>query len=61
MPKPAALREHCNAEERRALIEKLAYARAQERGFVPGHELADWLAAEAEAEQILEGELFGGG
>ncbi len=28
-----------------------AYYRAQARGFKPGHELEDWLAAEAEVNQ----------
>lgn len=28
-----------------------AYYKAQARGFVPGHELDDWLAAEAEVNQ----------
>lgn len=31
-----------------AMIEKAAYHRAQQRGFAPGHELEDWLQAEAE-------------
>lgn len=29
-------------------IAEVAYYRAQARGFTPGHELEDWLAAEAE-------------
>jgi hypothetical protein len=29
-------------------IAQAAYFRAQQRGFVPGNELADWLAAERE-------------
>ena len=33
---------------REALIAELAYFRALGRGFEPGHELEDWLAAEAE-------------
>jgi hypothetical protein len=33
---------------RRAMISDEAYYRAQKRGFEPGHELEDWLAAEAE-------------
>jgi hypothetical protein len=31
-----------------ALIAERAYFRAEKRGFVPGHELEDWLAAERE-------------
>ena len=41
------------AEQRHALIAKAAYFRAQRRGFRAGHELEDWLAAEAEVEQHL--------
>jgi Protein of unknown function (DUF2934) len=33
---------------RQAMISDAAYYRAQQRGFEPGHELDDWLAAEAE-------------
>lgn len=36
------------AEERRDMIAIAAYFLAQKRGFEPGHELEDWLAAEAE-------------
>jgi hypothetical protein len=43
-------------EDRRASIEKAAYLKAARRGFVPGHELEDWLAAENEVEQRLAGE-----
>ena len=35
-------------EARRALIAEAAYLRAEHRGFVPGHETEDWLAAERE-------------
>lgn len=33
---------------RHALIAESAYYRAERRGFAPGHELDDWLQAEAE-------------
>lgn len=36
------------AAERRDMIATAAYFRAQQRGFEPGHELEDWLAAETE-------------
>ena len=39
--------------ERRSLIETAAYLRAQQRQFAPGHELEDWLAAEAEVNDRL--------
>ena len=34
--------------ERRVRIADAAYFRAEKRGFEPGHELDDWLAAEVE-------------
>ena len=34
-------------------IAELAYFRALARGFEPGHELEDWLAAEAEIDQRI--------
>jgi hypothetical protein len=37
-----------------------AYLRAERRGFEPGHELEDWLAAQAEIDACLEGEHFSG-
>ena len=40
-------------QQRSALIAKAAYFRSQERGFAPGHELEDWLAAEAEVDAEL--------
>jgi hypothetical protein len=40
-------------QERQALIAGAAYFRAARRGFEPGHELDDWLAAEAEVDQQL--------
>jgi hypothetical protein len=39
--------------ERQALIARAAYFRAEKRGFRAGHELEDWLAAEAEVDQQL--------
>ena len=37
-----------------AMIADAAYFRAEKRGFVAGHELEDWLAAEEEIEQHLD-------
>ena len=42
-----------SAAERTRLIERAAYFRAQRRGFVPGHEVEDWVAAEQEIDQLL--------
>jgi hypothetical protein len=36
---------------RKVLISELAYFRALNRGFEPGHEVEDWLEAEAEFEK----------
>jgi len=38
---------------RRAMIEQGAYLRAERRGFAPGGEVEDWLAAEAEVDALL--------
>lgn len=40
-----------NKEERNANVAVAAYYKAQSRGFEPGDELADWLAAEVEVNQ----------
>jgi len=40
-------------ERRRHMIAEAAYYRAQRRGFAPGFEVEDWLAAEAEIDTAL--------
>lgn len=40
-------------EARRAMIAQAAYLRAERRGFTPGNELEDWMAAEAEVDALL--------
>ena len=40
-------------EQRAALIAEAAYFRAERRGFAPGQETEDWLAAEAEIDAKL--------
>ena len=40
-------------EERHQLIAEAAYFLAERRSFAPGHELEDWLRAEAEIETKL--------
>jgi hypothetical protein len=40
-------------EQRAALIAEAAYFRAERRGFMPGHETEDWLAAEEEVDAHL--------
>lgn len=50
MAKTAAVTVDENAS---AMIAEAAYFRSEQRGFVPGYELADWLAAEEEVAAIL--------
>jgi len=40
-------------EVRRAMISDAAYLRAEQRGFVSGYELEDWLLAEREIDALL--------
>jgi hypothetical protein len=42
------------AEARREMIAENAYLRAERRGFAPGQEVADWLAAEQEVDALLK-------
>ena len=44
--------------ERQAMISQAAYYRAERRGFEPGHEVEDWLAAEQDIERILPREIL---
>jgi hypothetical protein len=43
------------AAQRQATIATAAYYRAQQRGFAPGHEFEDWLAAEREVYRLIAG------
>lgn len=47
-PRPAAI--PLELEPRHAIIAQAAYFRAKRRGFAPGHELEDWLAAQTEVD-----------
>lgn len=40
-------------ERRAALIAEAAFYRAEKRGFAPGNEVEDWLAAESEVDAEL--------
>jgi len=46
-------RADLSADELRKLISEAAYYRAKQRGFQPGHELDDWIQAEAEVTRRL--------
>lgn len=48
-----ARRLNVPGEDRRRLIAEAAYFRAEQRGFVPGQELEDWLAAEIDVDALL--------
>ena len=41
------------ASLRHDMIRDAAYFRAQSRGFVPGREIEDWLAAEQDVEEFI--------
>lgn len=56
---PTAPRMALTREGRHALIAEKAYLRAERRGFDPGHETEDWLAAEAEVDALLKVSLGG--
>ena len=49
-------RSGLDSEERHRRIAEAAYYRAQRRGFAPGYEEEDWLAAEKELEYVEGGE-----
>lgn len=54
-PAPGASADITVSEEaRRAMIAQAAYLRAERRGFAPGGEAEDWLAAEAEVDALLK-------
>lgn len=43
-------------EVRYRMISEAAYLRAERRGFMPGAEVEDWLAAEEEVDRLLKAE-----
>lgn len=57
VPQPSAVARRAatlaGPEVRRDIIAQAAYFRAERRGFEPGQELDDWLAAEAEVDAAL--------
>jgi len=46
-------------EARRAMVAEAAYLRAERRGFQPGFETEDWLAAESEVDALLSADPGG--
>lgn len=49
---PARIDRLHTVAERHKMIAETAYLIAERRGFVPGHELSDWLAAEREVDRV---------
>ena len=52
--KPSPGPVNISAEERWRMVATAAYHRAEKRGFQPGHEVEDWLAAEREIDAVLK-------
>lgn len=50
----AAIAAESRAAERHDMIATAAYFLAQKRGFEPGHELDDWVAAETEVAHAIQ-------
>jgi len=50
----SAERAPVSGADRHAMIAEAAYLRAEQRGFAPGQETEDWLAAEIEVDALLE-------
>jgi hypothetical protein len=53
-PAKTPTRVTISEDVRRGMIAEGAYLRAERRGFAPGHEEEDWLAAEAEVDALLK-------
>jgi|HubBroStandDraft_1064217.scaffolds.fasta_scaffold757054_1 hypothetical protein len=47
-PAPSVLTGSLSGTDRQMRISKVAYYKAQQRGFAPGHDWEDWFAAERE-------------
>jgi len=50
-----AVRKNGAAEDHYKMVAEAAYYLAEQRGFATGHELDDWLCAEAEVNNRLQG------
>jgi len=51
---PPARNSAVSGDQRRAMIAEAAYFHAEQRGFMPGGEVQDWLVAEAEVDALLK-------
>jgi hypothetical protein len=54
VPVTGNTRAQMSPEEVYRLIQETAYYKAKARGFAPGHEVQDWIEAEAEVRMRLE-------
>jgi hypothetical protein len=52
-PQPTSQSAEVSNEARYVMVQEAAYWRAERRGFEPGFELEDWLAAENEVDNLL--------
>lgn len=52
-PQQASQTGDATAIPREQLISEAAYYKAEQRGFQPGNEMADWFDAEADVERML--------
>ena len=52
-PRPHRALERPSGDSREELIRHAAYLIAERRGFVPGHEVEDWLLAEQQVDELL--------
>jgi Protein of unknown function (DUF2934) len=52
-PRRRAKPQEVSPDTRRAMIAESAYLRSERRGFAPGFEEEDWLAAEKEVDALL--------
>jgi hypothetical protein len=50
-----AMREQPSDADMQRLIAEAAYYRSERRGFQPGQEIEDWIAAEAEVRARMRG------
>lgn len=50
---PPAQTAAVSEDQRRGMIAEAAFFHAEQRGFAPGGEVEDWLAAEAEVDALL--------
>ncbi len=55
----AAAQAEARAADHQVKVALAAYFIAEGRGFVPGHELEDWLAAEAEIDKVEAPSVLG--